>query len=108
MTPRDVLHRLNLAGRLMWEDFAHEETAEWFVAVLGGRAVDLSSPVDVAMLLTLLREATGDPAAHIVPDGAIWFVCSSKPLHAGLPGNGATEGEAIASALAALAAEVSP
>jgi hypothetical protein len=97
---RDAVLVLNRAGKLMWEDFAHTDTAEFFHAVVKGYEPDLTSPKDVGCLAALAREATGDPGGYAAPveDAGHWEAYAG--LHAGLA---ATEGEAWAAVLIAAA-----
>lgn len=75
--------------------------------------LDTRDPATVGCLLALLREAADDPSVHLAwvrlaEEDWVWVVVSSRPLHRGLPANGHTEGEVIASALSEMAAEVTP
>lgn len=59
---------------------------------------DLTDPATLGCLLALVREAWGDPAAHVVPDGD-WHVYGDMPETE--YGIGDSEAEALVAALEA-------
>ena len=65
MTTYEALVALNRAGKLI---FTHEETAEYFQAVWGGREIDLTSPVDTGCLAAIARHASGRERLSCVYD----------------------------------------